>query len=55
MGGEREGRLGREGLWLEGRVVQLLLGGGPSKGQLGPDPHLGALENQAARDRSQIN
>ena len=40
--------MGREGLWLEERVLQLQWadGGGPSKGQLGPDPHLGALDNR---------
>ena len=33
-----------QGLSLEGRALQLQLGGlwEPSKGQLGPDPHLGA-------------
>ena len=31
--------MGREGLWLEGRVFQCNWGeGGPSKGQLGPEP-----------------
>ena len=38
---------GREGLGLEGRVLQLQWGGGtggPSKEQLGPDPRLGALD-----------
>ena len=43
LGGRGEGRAGREGVWLEGRVLQLQCGmGGPSKHQLGPDPHLGA-------------
>ena len=44
MGGRGRERAGREGLCLEGRVLQLLwgMGGGPSKHQLGPDPHLGA-------------
>ena len=37
-------RVGRQGLWLDGRVLQLLWGGGSSKGQLGPDPHLRALK-----------
>ena len=36
-GGEEGVRLRREGLWLEGRVLQLPLG-------RGPDPHLGALD-----------
>ena len=43
-GGKREGG-GREGLWLEGRVLELPCREGPSKGQLGPDPNLGALES----------
>ena len=44
MGGRGKERAGREGVWLEGRVLQLQwgMGGGPSKHQLGPDPHLGA-------------
>ena len=44
--GGGEGReVGREGLWLEGRVLQLPRGWGvPSKRQLGPDPHPGALK-----------
>ena len=37
------GGVGREGLWLEGRVL-LWNGGGTAKGHLGPDPHLGALD-----------
>ena len=43
-GGRGKERAGREGVWLEGRVLQLQwgMGGGPSKHQLGPDPHLGA-------------
>ena len=47
--GREGGRVGpgerREGLWLEGRIASSGLGGGgaPSKGQLGPDPHLGPL------------
>ena len=42
-GEEGRERAGREWLWLEGRVLQLQwgMGGGPSKHQLGPDPHLG--------------
>ena len=41
-GGERaKGRVGKEGLWLEGRVLQLPWLGGV---QLGPDPHLGSLD-----------
>ena len=46
QGLEVRGRVGREGLWLEGRVLQPQRGGwwGPSKGQLGSSPHLGALE-----------
>ena len=45
-GGKREGEGGEEGLWVEGRVLQLQWGdgGAPSKGQLGPAPHLGVLE-----------
>ena len=44
VGGRGKERAGREGVWLEGRVLQLQwgMGGGPSKHQLGPDPHLGA-------------
>ena len=44
VGGRGREKAGREGLWLEGRVLQLQwgMGGGPSKHQLGPDPHLGA-------------
>ena len=43
MGG-RGRRVGREGLWLEGKGSPVSTGGGGSKVQLGPDPHLGALE-----------
>ena len=43
VGGRGKERAGREGVWLEGRVLQLQWGtGGTSKHQLGPDPHLGA-------------
>ena len=47
VGGRGRERAGREGLWLEGRGLQLQwgMGGGPSKHQLGPDPHLGAPKN----------
>ena len=43
VGGEEGGTVGSEELWLEGRVLQLPWGG-PSKGQMGPDPHLGPLD-----------
>ena len=44
VGGRGKERAGREGVWLEGRVLQLQWGEGwgSSKHQLGPDPHLGA-------------
>ena len=50
VGGRGRERAGREGLWLEGRVLQLQwgMGGGPSKHQLGPDPHLGAPNSPRA-------
>ena len=40
--GKGEGWEGRDGLWLEGRVLQLQWRrwGGSPKGQLGPDPHV---------------
>ena len=50
VGGRGRGRVGREGPWLEGRILQLQCGGGPSKGQLGPDPHLRALRPICCRD-----
>ena len=40
--GEEGRKVGREGLWLEGRALHLFWGGGASKGHLGPDLHLGA-------------
>ena len=50
VGGRGKERAGREGVWLEGRVLQLQWGmGGPSKHQLGPDPHLGAPRSIHAR------
>ena len=41
LGGKREGKVGREGLWLEGRLLQVKRGA--LQGQLGPNPHRGLL------------
>ena len=50
VGGRGKERTGREGVWLEGRLLQLQWGlGGPSKHQLGPDPHLGAPNTRSVK------
>ena len=38
-------------MWLEGRVFSAMAErGGPSKADLGPDPHLGALDLGTFKD-----